>query len=139
MTSNGVGSGMTAEELRDFYNRYIDLINKREFDRMHEFAHDEVIMNGTPVARDDMVAEFYRHTEPVPDLFWEVDELVVEGDLVAARLTDRGTPVAQWNGLAPNGSSVSFAETAFYRVENGRFKVMWYLMDADALRRQLAG
>ncbi|MFC5814072.1 ester cyclase [Nonomuraea harbinensis] len=65
--------------------------------------------------------------------------MVVDGDRVAARLVDTGTPVKEGNGLAPTGASVSFAETAFYRVEDGRFKSMWYLMDADTVRRQLAG
>ncbi len=65
--------------------------------------------------------------------------VVVDGDRVAARLVDTGTPVKEGNGLAPTGASVSFAETAFYRVEDGRFKSMWYLMDADTVRRQLAG
>ncbi len=130
-------TSMTAEELRDFYRRYVELANNRDFDRMHEFAHDEVIMNGTAVSRDDMVAEFRRHTDAVPDMAWEIKELVVEGDRVAARLHDTGTPVGEWNGIAPNGATVSFAETAFYQVEDGRFKHMWYLMDVDSLRRQL--
>ncbi|MCP2267396.1 ester cyclase [Promicromonospora thailandica] len=131
-------AGMTAEELRDFYRRYIELANTRDFDRMSEFAHDEVIMNGTPVARDDMVAEFRRHTDAVPDLHWEVQELLVDGTHVAARLIDTGTPVAEWNGLAPTGATVTFAETAFYEVVDGRFKHMWYLMDGVALQTQLA-
>ncbi len=130
---------MSGEELRDFYRRYVDLANRRDFDRMDEFAHDEVIVNGHPVRRDDMVTEFRRHTAAVPDLSWKIEDLVVDGDRVAARLTDTGTPVREWNGLAPTGATVSIAETAFYRVEDGRFKVMWYLMDADGLRRQLAG
>lgn len=128
---------MTPDELRDFYRRYIELANNRDFDRMAEFAHDEVIMNGTPVSRDDMVAEFRRHTDAVPDLSWEVQELLVDGTHVAARLVDTGTPVAEWNGLAPTGATVTFAETAFYEVVDGRFKHMWYLMDGVALQAQL--
>jgi predicted ester cyclase len=139
MSSHATGSGMSTEELRDFYLRYIELANKREFHRMAEFAHDEVLMNSTPVKRDDMVAEFHRHIDAVPDFHWEIQDLVIEGDRVAARLIDTGTPVREWNGLAPTGASVSFAETAFYQVQDGRFKSMWYLMDADAVRRQLAG
>lgn len=127
-----------SSELRDFYLRYVDLANKRDFDRMDEFVHDEVIVNGTPVARADMVAEFRRHTDAVPDLAWEIQDLVIEGDRIAARLLDTGTPVAEWNGLAPTGAAVSFFETAFYQVRDGRFATMWYLMDADTLRRQLA-
>jgi predicted ester cyclase len=139
MSSDVTGSGMSTEELRDFYLRYVELANKREFDRMADFAHEEVIMNGTPVKMADMVAEFYRHVEAVPDLHWEIQELVVEGDHLAARLIDTGTPVQEWNGLAPTGATVTFAETAFYQVQDGKFKVMWYLMDTDAVRRQLAG
>lgn len=104
---------------------------------MAEFAHDEVFMNGTPVAREDMMAEFRRHTDAVPDLSWEIQELLVDGNRVAARLIDTGTPVAPWNGLDPTGATVTFAETAFYEVVDGRFKHMWYLMDAAAVQAQL--
>jgi len=139
MSSNATGSGMSTEELRDFYLRYVEVANKREFHRMAEFTHDEVIMGGVTVKREDMMAHFHNHVTAVPDFHWEIQDLVVEGDRVAARLIDTGTPVQEWNGLAPTGASVSFAETAFYQVQDGRFKYMWYLMDVDTIRRQLAG
>ena len=138
-TATNTEAGMSTREVRDFYLRYVDLANKREFDRMADFAHEEVIMNGTPVRMADMVAEFYKHVEAVPDLHWEIQDLVVEGDRIAARLVDTGTPVKEWNGLAPTGASVSFVETAFYRLQDGKFKHMSYLMDTDSVRRQLAG
>jgi len=138
MSTDVTGSGMTTDELRDFYRRYVELANGRQFDRMADFAHEEVIMNGNRVAMADMVAEFHRHVEAVPDFHWEIEDLLVDGDRIAARLTDTGTPVKEWNGLVPTGASVTFAETAFYEVQDGKFKVMWYLMDADSVRRQLA-
>ena len=138
MSSAATRSGMSTEELRDFYLRYVELANKREFARMADFAHEEVIMNGTPVKMADMVAEFHKHIDAVPDLHWEIQDLVVEGDQVAARLIDTGTPAKEWNGLAPTGKSVTITETAFYRIEDGRFKHMSYLMDIDTARRQLA-
>ena len=138
MSSVATRSGMSTEELRDFYLRYVELANKREFAQMADFAHEEVIMNGTPVKMADMVAEFYKHIDAVPDLHWEIQDLVVEGDRVAARLIDTGTPVREWNGLTSTGKSVTITETAFYRIEDGRFKHMSYLMDIDAARRQLA-
>ena len=57
---------------------------------------------------------------------------------VAARLIDTGTPVKEWNGLVPTGKSVTITETAFYRIEDGKFKHMSYLMDVDTARCQLA-
>jgi predicted ester cyclase len=130
---------MPTDELREFYLRYVALANAREFDRMDEFAHDQVLINGEPVARDDMVAEFRKHTDAVPDLAWEIQDLVVEGDRIAARLLDTGTPEQEWLGLAPTGATVSFVECAFYEVRDGRIAASWYMMDADAVRRQLAG
>lgn len=138
MSTETTTAGTTTDDLRDFYVRYVGLANAREFDRMADFAHEEVVMNGTPVKMADMVAEFYRHVEAVPDLHWEIEDLVVEGNRLAARLTDTGTPVKEWNGLTPTGRSVSFTETAFYEVEDGKFKVMRYLMDTDGVRQQLA-
>ncbi|MGW4467861.1 hypothetical protein [Micromonospora sp. NPDC004704] len=36
-------------------------------------------------------------------------------------------------------ASVEFDETVFYQVQDGRFKFVWYLMDDNTVRRQLAG
>jgi predicted ester cyclase len=130
---------MTYQELRDFYLRYVDLLNAREFERLDEFVHDEVTQNGVPATREDMAAALREHTRAIPDLVWDVQALVIEGNRIAARLRDTGTPEQEWFGLAPSGASVTFDECAFYEVRDGRLAHTWYLMDAEAVRRQLAG
>jgi predicted ester cyclase len=129
---------MTVEEIRDFYLRYVEVANTRAFDRLGEFVHDEVTQNGVPATREVVVASFRQHVEGIPDLKWEIQDLVIEGNRIAARLIDTGTPQREWLGLAPTGASVTFSECAFYEVRDGRFKHMWYMMDADAVRRQLS-
>ena len=126
------------EDLREFYARYVHLANTRDFDGMRELLHDEVHLGETAVPRDAIIAEFRKHTDAVPDIHWEVQDLVIEGNNIAARVLDTGTPAAEWNGIAPNGSSFTIAETAFYEVVDGRFRRMWYLMDVASLRSQLA-
>ena len=71
---------MNTDDLRDFYRRYIALLNARDFERLGEFVHDEVTQNGAPATRDDMAAALREHTQAIPDLVWEVQELVIEGD-----------------------------------------------------------
>lgn len=39
--------GMTAEELRGFQRRYVEVANNRDYDRMDELTHDELIIDGT--------------------------------------------------------------------------------------------
>ncbi|GAA2350339.1 hypothetical protein [Streptomyces violaceusniger] len=61
---------MSDAELRDFFQRYIDALNAHEFHRMTEFVHDELIMNGWPVTRNDVIAAQESHTDAVPDFTW---------------------------------------------------------------------
>ncbi|MET1076328.1 MAG: ester cyclase, partial [Umezawaea sp.] len=72
-----------------------------------------------------------------PDLHWELQELLFDGDRLAARLVNTGTPVEEWLGTAPTGASFEIVEYAVYQVRDGRFVHMTALHDAAGLRRQL--
>lgn len=73
----------------------------------------------------------------VDNFTWRLDDVVAEGDKVAARLTDTGTPVRTWLGLGPTGESVTFSEFAFYQFRYGRFEHMWYMLDSQSIAEQL--
>jgi predicted ester cyclase len=122
-----------------FYDAFIAMANAREFDRMHEFAHDPYVHNGTQISLAEAAADFRSHTERIPDLVWGIQDLVVEGERMAARLVNTGTPESELFGMAPTGNSLTFTEFASYRIREGRIEASWYLMDADAVRKQLAG
>ena len=129
---------MSTADLRKVYLDYLEAVNARELHRMAEFAHDTIIFNGEPVSRDDYVAAMQQALDSVQNLAWRLDDLIIEGDRVAARLTDTGTPVKEWLGLQPTGRDVTFTEYAFYHFRDGRFERMWYLLDAQTIEKQLA-
>jgi predicted ester cyclase len=126
-------------DLRDFYRRYIEALNAHEFDRMPEFIHDSITLQSEPATRDDVVAQLRGIADAVPDFHWETRELAVDGDRLAARLTNTGTPVKEWLGAAPSGRPIEIVEYAIYTVRDGRFRHMSAMHDAEALREQLAG
>ena len=130
---------MSETDLRDFYRRYVEAANAREFDRMDEFIDDEPALHGVPGTRDAVVADLKSITDAVPDFHWKVSELIVNGDRLAARLVARGTPVKDWIGVAPTGGSFEIVEHSMYRVQNGRFVQMSNLFYVAELKRQLAG
>jgi predicted ester cyclase len=129
---------MSETDVRGVFERYIAALNAHEFHRMTEFVHDEVVVNGHSVRRDDVIAELQGHGDAVPDFTWRVQDVAVEGDRVAARLFNRGTPAKEWFGVTPTGVTVEYAEYAFHKVRDGRFYEMNYLMDAQAVQRQLS-
>jgi len=129
---------VTDTDLRAFYQRYLDALNAYEFDRMHEFINDTVSLNGEPGTADDVIAILKGIPDAVPDFHWELDELAIDGDRLAARLTNTGTPVKEWLGVAPRGASFKLVEYAIYQVTDGRFVKMTNVHDAEQLKAQLS-
>jgi predicted ester cyclase len=128
---------MSDNDLRGFYLRYIEELNAHNFDHMDEFIHDRTTLNGEPATRDDLLAVQQADVDAVPDLHWELKELLFDGDRLAARLVNTGTPAKEWLGVAPTGKSFEIVEYAIYQVHNGRFVHMTALHDAGELLRQL--
>jgi len=55
-----------------------------------------------------------------PDLHFTIEELVAEGDTVAARVTLSGTHLGPFMGMAPTGRSVRQAQVHFVRFRDGK-------------------
>lgn len=74
----------------------------------------------------------------MPDFVWRIEDLFTQDGRIAARLRDAGTPAKRWLGFEPTGASVEFTEFASYRVRDGRFLEMWFLMDIPSVSEQLS-
>jgi steroid delta-isomerase-like uncharacterized protein len=72
-----------------------------------------------------------------PDLTVTVDQLIAEGDWVAARLTSRGTHLGAFAGLQPTGRAVTWAGVGLRRIVDGHIVEQWTKYDMLGLLRQL--
>ncbi|MEW2473811.1 ester cyclase [Micromonospora gifhornensis] len=127
----------TQEDLRNWYLRYVAALNAHEFDGMDEFINDQVLLNGRMGTRDDVLTVQRQDIDAVPDLHWEVKELLFDRNRIAVRAINTGTPVKEWLGVAPSGASFEIVEHAIYEVRDGRFVQMTALHDSAELLRQL--
>jgi steroid delta-isomerase-like uncharacterized protein len=76
--------------------------------------------------------------EAFPDLRWNVDLVLAEDDLVAARWTASGTQTGQWAGAAPSGKSVEFSGVNIFRFgDDGKVIEIWNHRDDLGLLEQL--
>ena len=55
-----------------------------------------------------------------PDLHVTIEDLIAEGDTVAAIFTMRGTFKGELMGIAPTGRQLTFTDAVFVRFENGK-------------------
>jgi steroid delta-isomerase-like uncharacterized protein len=56
-----------------------------------------------------------------PDIQWTLEEMVAEGDRVAARFTMRGTHKGSFFGVPPTGKKIEVKAINFYRLRDGKF------------------
>ena len=77
-----------------------------------------------------------------PDLRFEVNDIVAEGDMVAARSTMTGThegrfEIGPFRDIGPTGRRVEWKHMHFFRWVDGKNTDLWHLMDTPGLMQQL--
>lgn len=79
--------------------------------------------------------------EAAPDIRFQIDELIAEGDSVAARFTERGTLtgpyVAGPNRIEPTGRSFEVTAMEFFHLEDGKIKERWATRDRLGFLQQV--
>lgn len=128
---------MTNDKLEEFYRHYIRLANTRNFDAIADLVNADVTINGAPYRRRDVVDSLRAIVDVVPDFTWQIEDLFADDNRIFARLRDTGTPKLDWLGLSPTGANLTFTEFASYRLRDGRFADMWFLMDYKTIVQQL--
>ena len=82
------------------------------------------------------IAEQFRAA--FPDLQWQVDLVLGEGDLVAARWSASGTHTSAWGDLAPTGKRAEFSGVNIFRFgQDGKVAEIWNHRDDLGLMEQL--
>ncbi len=66
-----------------------------------------------------------------------VEDMVAEGDRVAARFTARGVHKGQFMGLPPTGKPIIMTGIEIFRIENGRIAELWGEANLLGLMQQL--
>jgi steroid delta-isomerase-like uncharacterized protein len=77
------------------------------------------------------------YRQAFPDLHVTVEDLIAEGDRVAARLRFRGTHLGELDGIAPTGRRVDCTGIVISRMEGGKIAEDWANFDDLGMMQQL--
>jgi predicted ester cyclase len=72
-----------------------------------------------------------------PDIQHDIEDMVAEGDKVAARVTVRATHTGAFGGIAPTGKEVTVSVVGILRISEGVVVESWFDYDALGLMQQL--
>jgi predicted ester cyclase len=95
--------------------------------------------NAACVSREMVVARFQASGDAVPDLRWEILEVLVSGDRVIVRGEASGGPVKTFLGVEPGGRRFKVMSIDVHTIEKGKIVRSYHLEDWAGAMRQLRG
>jgi predicted ester cyclase len=119
------------------YREYISCLNRRDWSRLKQFVHDDVVYNGKAFGIQKYREMMERDYSEIPDLHFNIELLICAPPYVASRLRFDCTPKGTFLGLQVNGRPVSFAENVFYEFRDGKISEVWSVIDKAAIESQL--
>jgi predicted ester cyclase len=132
----------TAESARELVARFYDeVLNQKRLAVVDELIAGDFAEHGTPPLPPgiDGFREFVRGViAAFPDFEFTVHDWVVEGDLVAARCSARGTHLGKFLGFAATGRQVSWTAIHIWRIVDGRLAERWSEADVLGITEQLS-
>jgi steroid delta-isomerase-like uncharacterized protein len=118
---------MSTEENKNIVRRFLEEgVNKRNFPLINELVADEHLKQASAMVRTGF-----------PDFHITIEDMLAEGNQVAARLRIQGTNEGVFRGFPATGKQGSTLGLAIYRIENGRIVESWLLRDDLGLLQEL--
>ena len=120
---------------------YGDIWNRQDFAVADEILGADFRFRGSLGSESIGIPAFLTYVESVhaalADYRCIIDELIADGEHVAARMTFSGVHRGSLFGVPATGKSVAWAGAGFFRIAESRIALLWVLGDVEGLKRQL--
>jgi predicted ester cyclase len=120
---------------------YEEVINQKQLAVLDEVAGDSYLSHdfppGLPPGREGLKIFISVFHAAFPDGHLTIDQMIAEGDTVAARLTFHGTHTGEFQGIAPTGKKVTIPALDMARLESGKLVEHWGGPNQMSLLQQL--
>jgi steroid delta-isomerase-like uncharacterized protein len=139
----GTPRSIVSEENKAIASRVYEIVSRGDFGQAREIvdqdAPDNELLPDDPPAKlmETFKQTFSEAREGFPDLSIMVEDVIAEGDRVAARVTMRGTHRREFQGIALTGKRVEVRAMDMFRISNGKIVEHWGHADdsTDFLRQ----
>lgn len=131
------------EANKDLVGRFTDATNVADWDALAEivtqdFTRHSAATSGPPVtSRDEFIQLQQSFLLSFPDQHVTMEQLIAEGDYVAARAVYTGTQTGPMGEFPATGRAVEAPFMAIFRIEGSRVAELWVEWDNLAMLSQL--
>ncbi|HKY25341.1 MAG TPA: ester cyclase [Gaiella sp.] len=129
---------MSAES-KSLLERWLEAGDAGDVEAFHEFLHDDVVVHA-PLGLSSRGIEAEKDVwraavAAIADLRHDVQEVIVDGDSMAARAIVTGTLVEAFAGVPPSGAPFRIDQVVFAHVRDGKASEVWEVADVGVLLR----
>jgi predicted ester cyclase len=120
---------------------YEEVINQQKWATFDEVIGTHYVSHGFPVQlspdREGLKRSIRGLHTAFPDGNLTIDQMIVEENTIATRLTFRGTQTGEFEGIAPTGKKFTVTTLDMARYEGGKLVEQWGGLGHQCLLQQL--
>jgi predicted ester cyclase len=122
-------------------NKYVAAVNAHDTGSFAEFCTENYIQHSgrSPDGLAALIENFRAIYARMPDIQARVEDRIIAGDKVVARMAFSATHTQPLQEIAPTGRRFTLRTMDIWRVENGKFAEHWDVVDYAGLQKQLRG
>jgi predicted ester cyclase len=122
-------------------DRYVAAVNAYDTSSFGEIHTESYIQHSgrSPSGLAAQIENFRGIFGRMPDVQARVEDRIISGDKVVARMTLSATHTQPLQGIAPTGRRFTLRTIDIWRVEGGKFAEHWDIVDYQGLQKQLRG
>lgn len=94
---------------------------------------------GVSKGREEFIQQVMGFGKAIPDLTWDVKEVLADGDKIVVRSEARGTPAGDFMGVPHGGKSFAVMAIDVHTVSEGKLVRAHHVEDWAGALRQLKG
>ena len=132
---------MSIEENKKIVRHYQDIYNSNDLDYLAEAVSEDLltpnIMSGIPHGLEGAKAAHRIMLAGFPDYQTIIEDMIAEGDKVAARIKMTGIHAGEFIGIQPTGKQIAFTGIYIARIANSKIVEHWGEEDGVSLLQQL--
>jgi predicted ester cyclase len=132
----------TSEQIASaLLDRYVAAVNARDTSSFGEIHTESYIQHSgrSPSGLAAQIENFRAIFARMPDVRATVEDRIIQGDKIVARMTFTATHTQPLQGIAPTGRRFTLRTIDIWRIENGKLAEHWDVVDTAGLQKQLRG
>lgn len=128
----------TPDEAKAVVRQYVDAFNRGDLAALKELLADDAEIQGVMGKGSfERIEPIWRQLIDGYGMQLDIQGLVAERNVVAARYIERGTFRAPAFGYPPTGKSYELVAIEWFEIDGRKIKRRWGARDSAALRKQL--